>query len=186
MDLLDSELDLHASGLDLLDSDLDLHASSLDLPASDLDLEDSALELRPRKSSAERTTRWDVLVSNLKPNLPDMPHVADDTKKLDDMLTQARALETQQENLRSQARKASAELKQVLREGDKLRSHLGSNLKGKFGFTDETLVKYGFRPRSTAVRRRKKTDPTTPPPAGAQHGTASQGTAGTASTTGAK
>jgi hypothetical protein len=92
------------------------------------------------RSSAERTTRWDVLVTNLKPSLPDMPHVVEDAKKLEDMLTQARALETEQENLRSQARKANAQLKQMLSEGDKIRSRLGSNLKGKLGFTDESLV----------------------------------------------
>src|SRR6476660_3438291 len=116
-------------------------------------------------SSAERTTRWDVLVTNLKPSLPEMPHVADDVKKLEEMLAEARVLETQQEDLRSQARKASGQLKQLLRTGDKLRTRLGSNLKGKFGFSDETLVKYGFKPRSAVVRRRKKGDTTTTTPA---------------------
>ena len=128
-------------------------------------------------SSSERTTRWDVLVTNLKPELSGMPHVADDLKKLEDMLTEARTLETQREDLRSQAQKATGQLKQVLRDGDKLRTRLGSNLKGKLGFSDETLVKYGFRPRSTTVRRRKKgeTPAETPPP---QQGTPSQGSSG--------
>jgi hypothetical protein len=132
------------------------------------------------KSSAERTTRWDVLVTNLKPELPGMPHVADDLKKLEEMLGQARSLETQQEDLRGQARMANDQLKQLLKDGDKLRARLGSNLKGKFGFSDQTLVKYGFRPRPTTVRRRKKEE--TPaqsevPPA-PQQGTPSQGSSG--------
>jgi len=129
-------------------------------------------------SSSERTTRWDVLVTNLKPELSGMPHVADDLKKLEDMLTEARTLETQREDLRSQAQKATGQLKQVLRDGDKLRTRLGSNLKGKLGFSDETLVKYGFRPRSTTVRRRKKEDPQPEMQHPPQQGTPSQGTSG--------
>ena len=109
----------------------------------------------PSKSSAERTTRWDVMVSNLKPSLPDMPFVADDLAELEEVLAQARALEALKENLRSQARQASADLKLLLRKGDKLRSRLGSNLKGRLGFSDPSLVKYGLQPRSTVIRRRK-------------------------------
>jgi hypothetical protein len=108
------------------------------------------------KSSAARTTRWDVLVSN-QPSFPDIPYIADDLEKLKELLAHARSLEARQEDLRSQARQASAELKQTLREGEKLRSRLGANLRGKLGFSDPELAKCGFRPRSTAVRRRKKT-----------------------------
>jgi hypothetical protein len=110
-------------------------------------------------SSAVRTTRWNVLVTNLTPELPQMPHVADDLKTLGEMLSEARALETQQEDLRSQARAASDELKKKLREGDKVRARLGSTLKGKFGFSDATLVKYGFKPLPIVRKRKSKTPP---------------------------
>ncbi len=115
------------------------------------------------KSSAERTTRWDVMVSNLKPSLPEMPFVADDLDELEEVLAQTRALEALKADLRSQARQASAKIKTMLRKGDRLRSRLGANLKGKLGFSDPTLAKYGIRPRSTVVRRRKAGG--TPPPA---------------------
>jgi hypothetical protein len=106
------------------------------------------------RSSADRTTRWDVLVTNAKQHLPEMPHIADDLKALEGMLSDVRGLETQQEDLRSQARKSNSELKRKLREGDKVRARLGSTFKGKLGFTDDTLRKYGFKPLPE-VRKRK-------------------------------
>src|SRR3954470_10895901 len=109
-------------------------------------------------SSSERTTRWDVLLTNLKPSLADMPHIADDFKALEALLLQARALETLREDLRSQASAASRQLVKALTEGDKVRARMGSTLKGKFGFTDATLGKYGFKPISPI--RRRKTQPT--------------------------
>src|SRR5436305_13160392 len=136
-------------------------------------------------SSSERTTRWDVLLTNVKPSLSDMPHVADDFKVLEALLLQARALETQREDLRSQARSASGQLVKALTEGDKVRARMGSTLKGKFGFTDATLVKYGFKPIST-VRRRKSVTP--PVEAGTQGTpvTHTQGTNSAPPVTGAK
>src|SRR5437016_11528346 len=119
------------------------------------------------KSSSERTTRWDVLLTNVKSSLPDMPHIADDFKALEALLLQARALETQREDLRSQASVASSQLVKALVEGDKIRARMGSNLKGKLGFTDAILGKYGFKP--VAIRKRKSS----PPPAA----TGTQGTA---------
>jgi hypothetical protein len=119
------------------------------------------------KSSAERTTRWDVMVSNLKPSLAEMPFVAADLDELEEVLARTRALEALKADLRSQARQANAEIKVMLHKGDRLRSRLSANLKGKLGFSDPTLAKYGIRPRSTVVRRRKAggTPPPTPPSA---------------------
>ena len=112
---------------------------------------------------AERVTRWETLVTNLKPEITTLPHLADDLQTLDNLLTQARSLASQQEDLRSQARKATSVLKDVGKSGDALRSRLGANLRGKLGFTDETLIKYGFKPRPLVRRKSKKpVEPTLP------------------------
>jgi hypothetical protein len=116
------------------------------------------------RSSADRTTRWDVLISNLAPDVPQMPHLADDFNALVQMLPKARALETQQEDQRSQARVTSDQLRNMLREGDQIRSRLGATLKGKFGFTDATLTRYGFKPASGRRRKNTPQPPSTPPP----------------------
>ncbi|HEY0783708.1 MAG TPA: hypothetical protein VGE98_14715 [Thermoanaerobaculia bacterium] len=114
---------------------------------------------------SERITRWDTLVTNLKTGINDLPHLADDLKALDGLLAQARALESQQEDLRSQARKATATLRDLGKQGDTVRARLGANLRGKFGFTDETLIKFGFKPRPIVRRKSKKGTATTPAPA---------------------
>src|SRR5436305_802884 len=127
------------------------------------------------RSSADRITRWELLITNLTPDVPQMPHVADELKALEEMLPKARILETQQENLRSQARTISDELKKMLRDGDHLRARLGSALKGKLGFSVATLAKYGFKPAPTVRKRKSKTPPaateaagkTSPAPQGA-------------------
>jgi len=125
-------------------------------------------------SSGQRTSRWEVLLNNLKPNLPDMPHLTDDFKTLEALLPQARALQTQREDLRSQASVLSKNHDKVLKEGDHVRARMVSALKGKFGFTDAALGKYGIKP--SAGRRRKPPQPATdtqePPPVAAPHGTA--------------
>jgi len=117
-------------------------------------------------SSADRITRWELLINNLKPEVAQMPHLADEFKALEELLPEARALTTQQEDLRSQARDLGDRLKKMLRDGDQLRSRMGSVLKGKLGFSAAALAKYGFNPKPLG-RRKSKTppaeDPGTPP-----------------------
>jgi hypothetical protein len=116
-------------------------------------------------SAAARTTRWDVLVTNLTPSIPDMPQIAADVATLGTMTAQARAMASRQADLRSQLSKNNADLKELLNEGDKVRGRLGATLKGKFGFTDATLAKYGMK--ALIKRHRKKGSPTpTPTPTG--------------------
>ena len=99
-------------------------------------------------SSGQRTGRWEVLLTNLRPSLPDMPHLQDDFKALDALLPQARTLQTQREDLRSQASALAQSHEKVLKEGDQIRARMASALKAKFGFTDATLGKYGICRRS--------------------------------------
>ena len=125
-------------------------------------------------SSGQRTGRWEVLLNNLRPSLADMPHLADDFKALEALLPQARSLQTQREDLRSQASVLSKSLEKVLKEGDQIRARIVSTLKGKFGFTDATLGRYGIKP--LAGRKRKNTPSTADtqetPPAAAPQATA--------------
>lgn len=120
------------------------------------------------KSYAEMWSRWEIAISNLKEHASDMPHVTDDVTQLDQTLTQVRDLASKQEDLRGQAREINAKLRDLTKAGEQVRSRLGANLVGKFGFTSETLVKFGFKPRR--IPRRTKTVETpapapAPPPA---------------------
>jgi hypothetical protein len=47
----------------------------------------------------------------------------------------------------------------VVREGESLRSRLGANLRGKYGYTSEMLIKFGFRPFRITRRRKSAKKP---------------------------
>ena len=121
------------------------------------------------QSSAEKFSRWGITASNLREHLEEMPHVAADLAEMDGLLTQARTLESQQEAIRGQAREVTAQLKELAKSGEKLRSRLRSHLQAKFGPTSENLRKFGFAPRRIPRRTRVTETPApgtgTPAPA---------------------
>lgn len=119
------------------------------------------------QSYAEKFSRWDVLITNAKPALPDMPHLTEDVTALDQKLGQVRTLQSQLEDLRSQARTIRQAIQVAARDGEKVRARVGASLKGKYGFENEALVKYGFKPRPQTIRRGpSKSKPETPAPGG--------------------
>ncbi len=99
-------------------------------------------------SNADKLSRWEVLITNTKPALPDMPHLTEDITVLEQKLAEIRSLQSRQEDLRSQARAMRQQIQTASREGEKVRTRVGASLKGKYGFENETLVKYGFKPRA--------------------------------------
>jgi len=118
-------------------------------------------------SYAEKFSRWEVLINNTKPGVAEMPHMLEDLTELEQLLGQVRAFESQQEDLRAQARVITARIRELAQTGEKVRSRMRANLHGKYGFTSETLVKFGFKPRPINRRRKvvvvQSTDPSKPP-----------------------
>jgi hypothetical protein len=108
-----------------------------------------------------------VAAVNIREHLEEMPHVGPNLEEMEQKLTQVRGLESQQEELRGQAREITAQLKKLASEGEKVRSRLRSHLQAKFGPTSETMVKFGFRPRRFPRRVRVVEKPAsqTPSPA---------------------
>lgn len=104
------------------------------------------------QSYAEKHSRWQVLITNAKPNVQDMPHIEPDVTALEQKLGDVRALESKQEDLRSQVRDLVKQIQVATKEGEKIRGRLGSALKGKYGFESDALVKYGFKPRPLIKR----------------------------------
>ena len=104
-------------------------------------------------SFAEKFSRWGVALSTLKEHLEEMPHVAADLAEMERLLTEARALEARQEEMRGQAREINARLRDLTRDGERLRSRLRLHLQAKYGATSASLVKFGFRPLRVPTRR---------------------------------
>jgi chaperonin cofactor prefoldin len=116
------------------------------------------------QSSAEKFSRWAVTASNIREHLEEMPHVEADLAEMDGMIAEARTLESQQEALRGQAREVTAQLRELAKNGERLRSRLRSHLQAKFGPTSESLLKFGFRPRRTPRRAPSTEVPEKPAP----------------------
>lgn len=110
------------------------------------------------QSYAEKLSRWELLVTNAKSSADQMPHLAGELETLEGLLTQARGIQNRQEDLRSQAQSLNVDLRTIAVAGEKLRARLGASMQGQFGFTSETLVKFGFKPRRTP-RRKRTTEP---------------------------
>ncbi len=107
------------------------------------------------QSLAERFARWQVLVSNLR-GTEGFTHIAEELGRLGELLDEARTLENRKDEMRSELRGINVRLRVLAREGDRLRSRMGSNLQGKFGTTSETLIRFGFEPRRIPRRRSKR------------------------------
>lgn len=112
-------------------------------------------------SLSERFSRWQVLASNLR-EVGVQPHVAEELAELDGLLAQARVLQNQQEHFRAQAREATAQLEAIAGQGDKVRGRMGALLQGKLGFSNDALIRFGFKPRRTPRRKSKKAPPVPP------------------------
>jgi hypothetical protein len=118
---------------------------------------------------APRVSRWKVTLTNAKEHEDEVPHIKEDVTRLEGLSEEADLLLSRGEDLRSQARENTNRLREVVKEGDALRRRMGATLQGKYGFTSEKLIKFGFKPR-VVNRRRKVEKPTIEGGEGAQAG----------------
>lgn len=114
-------------------------------------------------SFAEKLSRWSVMATNLRADLPDLPFITDDLNELDKLVDEARALDSRNDAQRSLARETTSQMRDLARRADGLRARLGATLQGKHGFTSDTLVRYGLKPKK--VPRRRAAAKPLPPPA---------------------
>ena len=105
------------------------------------------------QSFAEKFSRWGVTFATLKEHVGEMPHIEADLAEMERLLAEARSLEVSQEDLRGQAREISARLKEITKDGERVRSRLRLHLQAKYGVTSESLLKFGFRPLRVPRRR---------------------------------
>jgi hypothetical protein len=113
-------------------------------------------------SFAERLSRSSVMVTNVKANLTEVPHLTDDVTELERMVGEGRAFESRQDDLRSQAQDNTQKMKVLIAQADKLRGRLAAGLQSKYGFTSETLLKFGVKVRRLP-RRKAATKPVPAP-----------------------
>lgn len=103
---------------------------------------------------SDKVKRWDVLVNNAGQQLAEeAPYMAGDLEALGKHLEEARGLIGQAEALKAEAQANTKKLLALVREGERIRSRLGLNLRARLGLDSEGLVRFGFRPRRPVRRR---------------------------------
>jgi hypothetical protein len=105
---------------------------------------------------------WELLNTALQPHLTDMPYLRDKSTELAGLITEAKEMDTRQQDLRGSLQETVRQRQTLEKQGTTLHLQVATILRGSLGFDNQTLLAFGLKPRRP---RRKKTPEATPPPA---------------------
>lgn len=108
------------------------------------------------KSFQQQLKDWQVLHDNLAPRLTDMPQLAADHTALAGILTQARDLDSKQEDARSTLRDVTQQRREVKNGGRAVQRRLALGLKVALGEENEKLISFGVKPRQREFPRQQR------------------------------
>jgi hypothetical protein len=104
---------------------------------------------------------WELLNTALQPHLMDMPYLKDKVTELAGLITEARDMDTKQQDLRGSLQETVRQRQDLEKRGRDLHLRVAAMLRGSLGFDNQTLLGFGVKPRRP---RKKKTPADTPPP----------------------
>jgi hypothetical protein len=110
---------------------------------------------------AKTIADWELLNTALQPHLTDMPFLKDKATALEGLITQAKALDNRQQDLRGNLQETVRQRQALEKQGTQAHLEIAAILRGNLGFDNQTLLGFGLKPRRP---RRKKTPETTPTP----------------------
>lgn len=120
--------------------------------------------MRKSQTFAKKITEWELLNTNIKPHLAEMPYLQEIVTALEALIAEARGFDSQQEVARGQLQDLTHRRQAAEKQGETLRRRATAHLKGSFGFTSDELVRFGVRPRKTGPRGPQKRKPAVTPP----------------------
>ena len=103
----------------------------------------------------------ELLTSNLRPLLTEMPLLQEESDALEALIARAKSLGNEQKVLTGRLREITRLRQEAQRESNDMRSRVAALLRGKLGFQNENLLGFGVPPRK---RSRKKTATPQPTP----------------------
>jgi hypothetical protein len=109
---------------------------------------------------AKLISDWELLNTALQPHLTDMPYLKDMATELDGLITQAKGMDSKQQDLRGSLQETVRQRQALEKQGKDLHLRVAAMLKGNLGFDNQTLLGFGVKPR----RPRKKKAPAETPP----------------------
>ena len=95
---------------------------------------------------------WDRLIQRMTANAQELPHLEVTRVRLEEMLTQARQAAAEQAAHTAGKQEASAKLRTLQTEGERVASLLRAAVKQHYGIRSEKLAEFGLQP----FRGRKK------------------------------
>jgi len=114
----------------------------------------------PTLSFQKIVSMAELLNLALKPRLAEWPFLQGESADIDEILVEAKELDQEHESLKGRLQ----ELLRLRRDAERrtldLRSRVAAQLRGKLGFTNETLLAFGIPPRK---RPRRSPTPQEPP-----------------------
>jgi hypothetical protein len=111
------------------------------------------------KVFAKTVTDCELLKGALEPLLGEFPHLNAENAELETFLSEVKSLKQRQEDLTAQLRQIIRLRQEAELRGQDLRGRVAAQLRGKLGFKNETLLKFGIPPRRKAERRKKEETP---------------------------
>ena len=120
----------------------------------------------PGISFQKIVTDCELLNSTLKPQLPEMPHLQDESAGLETLIVEAKTLSNEQQVLRGRLQEITRLRREAELRSQDLRSRIVAQLRGKLGFKNENLLGYGIVPRKKVRKKpeKKKAPGATPAP----------------------
>jgi hypothetical protein len=94
----------------------------------------------------------------------ELPHLAPEHTELETFVTNIETLDVRQKELTGQLQETTRLRREAIRRGTDLRSRVAAQLRGKLGFTNEQLLKFGLNPRRKVRRKKAATNGETPSP----------------------
>lgn len=111
---------------------------------------------------AKTVADCELLMKALEPLLGEMPHLSGEHAELEAFLDEVKALNLRQSDLTGALRQVTRQRRTAELRGQDLRSRVAAQIRGKLGFTNEELLKFGIPPRRKSQRRQPEPSPETP------------------------
>lgn len=119
----------------------------------------------PDRNLINLIAAMDILSTNLKARLPEIPLLEPLQTDLEAWLAETRGLENQQEIYTARLRETNEKRRRAEARGVELRAQADAALRGQFGTKNKVLHEFGLRPRSGVRRSAKKGEAPAPAPA---------------------
>lgn len=97
---------------------------------------------------------WDMLSTNVRPRLPELPQLGSTVSELDAVIFEGREIQGVQETHRKQLRETTQRSKDLARRGRSLRNRLVAGLQSAYGVDSLELLGFGVQPRLQQKRNR--------------------------------